>query len=107
MRPGALGNLVRNSASLCDDIINSGALDALAALVGEWSSARSEAELQPCKIALFSLGSMCSYAACREALLATDFPDVVEALKREARDGVLRKYAQRVEAKLGRGPPAE
>lgn len=92
---------MRNSASLCDDIIASGALHSLAALVAEWSRAQSEAELQPCKIALFSLGSMCSYASCREALLAAEFPQVVGAIKARSRDEVLRKYAQRVEAKLG------
>lgn len=92
---------MRNSASLCEDIVASGALHSLGALVAEWSSARSEGQLQPCKIALFSLGSMCAYAPCREALLAAGFAEVIAAIKAGARDDVLQKYALRVEAKLG------
>jgi hypothetical protein len=91
---------VRNSGDLCVDIIASGALDGLAALVAGWGAARSEAELQPCKIALFSLGSMCSYEACRDALLGARFPAIVEAIVASSTDEVLRKYAQRVQAKL-------
>lgn len=93
---------MRNSASLCAPIIESGALRGLAALVGEWASASSDAELQPCRIALFSLGSMCSYAACRDTLLSSEeFANTVADISARTADEVLRKYAQRVVAKLG------
>jgi len=74
---GALGNLVRNSASLCPDIIQCGALRALCHLVDVRRPAsphdRNDVERftadQSVKIALFSLGNLAVHLDCRAELV--------------------------------------
>jgi hypothetical protein len=70
---GALGNLCRNNGSLCPDLIDSGALDALLGLLATTTAATgngtggSKGLLQAgpasVKITLFALGNMCVHGA--------------------------------------------
>ena len=77
-------NLVRNSAALCGDLVTARALEALMDLA---TSPTSLAEADgapspkggasdgqsPLKIALFSLGNLCTHRECRDRLLALGF----------------------------------
>lgn len=63
---GALGNLVRNGGALSGDLSRMGGVTALLNL-----AARDPAAA-PRRIALFSLGTCCAYAPCREALNILD-----------------------------------
>lgn len=63
---GALGNLVRNSGALSADLAQRGGVAALLRL------AVRDAAAAPRRIALFSLGTCCVYAPCREALVLVD-----------------------------------
>lgn len=59
---GAIGNLVRNSGRLSGDLARRGGMAALLRL------AACDLAASPRRIALFSLGTCCAYAPCREAL---------------------------------------
>merc|ERR1711918_336887 len=63
---GALGNLVRNSDTMCDALVKHGAVLALV------QAADCDAALQPRRIALFSLGNLCVYNSCRKVILEND-----------------------------------
>ena len=93
---GAVGNLVRNSAALCGELVRAGAVTQLVA------TAISDAALQPRKIALFSLGNLCVYEECRAAI-ATLRPPLEERM-RELRDtsddATISKYCERILSKL-------
>ena len=92
---GALGNLLRNSGALAQDLIKGGAIQALIrTLQNDTGSAR--------KIALFSLGNFCSFENCRAVLLDESFDEVItnlESVLMEA-DPVVRKYINRIKSKL-------
>merc|ERR1711871_1263784 len=60
---GAIGNLVRNSASLCQALVDAGGVDAILTV------AFTDLHVQPRRIALFSAGNLAVYATCRNAML--------------------------------------
>lgn len=110
---GALGNLVRNSGALCGDLVAAGALEALMRLcspdgeatgvVGDVrapspSGAAADGQ-NPMKIALFSLGNLCTHRVCREQLLALGFREQISSLRNSA-DATVAKYVLRIEGKL-------
>jgi len=100
---GALGNLVRNSSSLCAEVLARGAPEALMRLVHELGGPQ-----QPpagggegsARIALFSLGNLCSHAACRARLVALGLRAAATALVANPPDAAACKYAQRVLSKM-------
>ncbi|KAJ9526297.1 hypothetical protein QJQ45_009792 [Haematococcus lacustris] len=111
---GALGNLVRNSAALCGELIRAGALHALldtaqsqdegAQGQSMGSTAGSNAAApgdggSPVSIALFSLGNMCAHRECREALLAANINMTIKRLSANPNPTV-QKYLQRIQTKL-------
>eukprot|EP01059_Diplonema_ambulator_P005285 TRINITY_DN15032_c0_g1_i3.p1 TRINITY_DN15032_c0_g1~~TRINITY_DN15032_c0_g1_i3.p1 ORF type:complete len:990 (+),score=312.20 TRINITY_DN15032_c0_g1_i3:300-3269(+) len=94
---GALGNLLRNSGALAQDLIREGAIQALIkTLKTDAGSAR--------KIALFSLGNFCAFEECRQVLIAENFEDVINNLESVLMEGtpdpVVRKYINRIKGKL-------
>lgn len=113
---GALGNLVRNSSVLCRDLIEQGAVRALFESVvsvagrgpeadgtGRVTSPGAESGQSPLRIALFSIGNMCSHTSCREVLLELDLFKVLQKLQRLG-DPVISKYVQRICAKFQEKP---
>ncbi|WOL04028.1 serine/threonine-protein kinase TIO isoform X1 [Canna indica] len=95
---GALSNLVRNSSSLCEDIVSSGAMQALLELVSNYSAkalspSRGQSQNEsPFRIVLFALRKMCDHAICRDFLRSSElFPLLVE-LKR-CPDQTIAEYA--------------
>ncbi len=96
--------MVRNSPLLCGELVRAGALEALLALVRDApppGAGPAAAEAQnPLKIALFSLGNLCSHAACRAHLAHLGLRAAVAPLAASP-DGATAKYAVRVLAKLG------
>ncbi len=114
---GALGNLVRNSSTLCGELIRSGALKALldtaltperpATVGARAGGGGADAGGSPVKIALFSLGNMCAHRECRESLLALGVNDMIRRLAANP-DPTQQKYLQRIQQKLSAGaaPPA-
>jgi hypothetical protein len=97
---GALGNLVRNSDLLCGEICDSGALEALMGVV-ETEKVQSSDGSSPVKVALFSLGNMCSYPLCRDLLLqVSTFLPLINRLAGSS-DETTSKYANRVLSKVG------
>ncbi|XP_068647491.1 serine/threonine-protein kinase TIO-like isoform X2 [Aristolochia californica] len=95
---GALSNLVRNSAKLCQDIISNGALQALLQLASDCSvvalspSRRETVNESPLKIALFSLGKMCNHAPCRQFLRISELFPVLGCLRKSS-DSTIANYA--------------
>ncbi|XP_068652801.1 serine/threonine-protein kinase TIO-like [Aristolochia californica] len=95
---GALSNLVRNSAKLCQDIISNGAMQALLQLVSDCSvvalspSRRDTVNESPLKVALFSLGKMCNHAPCRQFLRTSELFPVLGCL-RKSPDSAIANYA--------------
>mmetsp|Transcript_35208 Transcript_35208/g.48864 ORF Transcript_35208/g.48864 Transcript_35208/m.48864 type:complete len:493 (+) Transcript_35208:442-1920(+) len=99
---GALGNLVRNSSLLCRELVTAGALESLMKTIStpESSSTSSSGEGQsPLKIALFSLGNMCTHRECRERLLQLGFRDMITGLS-TSKDDTVQKYVARIQSKL-------
>jgi hypothetical protein len=98
--------MVRNSPLLCPELVRVGALEALLALVSDAppGAASGAGEGQnPLKISLFSLGNLCSHAACRAHLAALGLRAAVAPLA-QSPDSATAKYASRVLAKLGPPP---
>ena len=96
---GALGNLVRNSPLLCSSLVKAKAPEALLRV------ALRDPDLQPQRIALFSLGNLCVYSACRQVLLTGDADDMMAHLDRleyQIRDKTAVKYIQRIRSKLAK-----
>jgi hypothetical protein len=94
------------------ELIRAGALEALLGLVVDApppssGSAGGGGEGQnPLKIALFSLGNLCSHGACRAHLASLGVRAAVAPLA-SSPDGATAKYAVRVLAKLGPAAAAE
>jgi fused-like protein len=93
------------------ELIRAGALEALLGLVVDApppsSAAAGGGEGQnPLKIALFSLGNLCSHGACRAHLASLGVRAAVAPLA-SSPDGATAKYAVRVLAKLGPAAAAE
>lgn len=100
---GALGNLVRNSDELCPALVEAGAPDALFAV----AMLEGADNVQPRRIALFSLGNFCVYNLCRNAMsIAADsgqrsrFEVEMGRIRDETSDGVVKKYLDRIFVKL-------
>ena len=101
----ALGNLVRNSNVLCDLMVNSGAMDALINLIAS-PNALSEAagdSQSPLKIALFSLGNMCTHRVCKERLTTRNLEPLLDNLTQYG-DETIKKYVTRIKQKIERKP---
>ena len=115
---GALGNLVRNSASLAAELVDKGAAEALVAVVVDAAEAAADAAAaaaangggrgdggdtsdsqSPVKISLFSLGNMCSHAACRAPLLEMGLAEAIDALASASSDATVQKYCARIQSK--------
>ena len=102
----ALGNLVRNSDALVNELVAERALEALV----ELACARAKASgsraavadgQSPVKIALFSLGNLCTHAACRDALVGLGFERRVAALAEAPdADASVKKYVARIQGKI-------
>lgn len=78
---GALGNLVRNSGDLSMHLAEHGAVAALVGL------ATRDVAVSPRRVALFSLGTCCAYAPCREALALAGRRGVRSGLRDGSLDG--------------------
>ena len=96
---GALGNLVRNSGTLCKHLLTHRAPHSLLTLAtrGHAAGAREG------QIALFSLGNMCVYGACRTEL-ATLEPSLESRLGTfilTCNNELSKKYAERILRKAG------
>ncbi|OMJ73953.1 hypothetical protein SteCoe_27264 [Stentor coeruleus] len=93
---GALGNFVRNSELLCQDLIRHGALRQLLEVVKNDPGPSQS----PRQVALFSIGNLCVYHQCKEEFEALGLRQVVEQLLHH-RDSQVLKYATRILQKLG------
>jgi fused-like protein len=71
---GALGNFVRNSNTLCKDLIKHGALRQLLEVVQNDQGPGHS----PRRIALFSIGNLCVYKECRKALEELNIKHIIE-----------------------------
>ncbi len=88
---GALGNLARNSSSLCYDLIHEGAMQRMVAAL---------ADPKTRKIALFSLGNFCVHKECKEALEEVEgFEEAMEHFAVDP-DPTVRKYLTRIKRNL-------
>lgn len=75
---GALGNFVRNSNTLCQDLIKHGALTQLLEVVQNDKGPSQS----PRRIALFSIGNLCVYQECREVFEQMNIREIIEPFKR-------------------------
>lgn len=88
---GALGNFARNGGLLCEELVKSGAVDALCATAfGEDSGASS--------VALFSLGNLAAYEVCRHKIKALEI-DAMAAQLAHSKEGSKAKHAARILSK--------
>eukprot|EP00762_Andalucia_godoyi_P005539 ANDGO_00575.mRNA.1 Serine/threonine-protein kinase TIO len=95
---GALGNFVRNSDSILDDMIEQGTIKALMACLSDSSSSVR-------RIALFSLGNFCNYERSRTALKTADFLSRLDSYMKvpeNAADKTVMKFVDRIRAKLAK-----
>ena len=111
---GALGNLARNGARLCQTLNDAGAPSALLDVVrvlpgiggGESAAQDAAAELSPVRTALFSLGNLASHAQCAAVIGTLDVRPALDALA-PLNDETLSKYSERLLQKLASHSPAE
>ena len=104
----ALGNVVRNSSVLCQELVTEHALEALVDLAtGNVSDNVGQGQQQetagqsPVKIALFSLGNLCTHLLCRERLLSLQLERKIEQLAlRPDADASVKKYVARIQGKI-------
>ncbi|RQM21877.1 hypothetical protein B5M09_001198 [Aphanomyces astaci] len=84
----ALGNLVRQSATCCVDLVVHHAPYSLL------ECAFDETDLAPRRIALFSLGNLCEYELCRQSMTSTDalFGHSLQGLCDDSTDDLVKKY---------------
>ena len=114
----ALGNLVRNGDALVDELVAGNALEALVELATSGGSVEKRASGErlekasekasdgqsPVKIALFSLGNLCTHGACRDAMVAAGFERRVAALAEAPdADASVKKYVARIQGKMAAG----
>lgn len=93
---GALGNFARNGGTLCEEIVQSGAMDALCATAFAEDSGASS-------VALFSLGNLAAYEVCRHKIRALEI-DVKAAELAHSNEGSKAKHATRILSKYaGKG----
>jgi len=95
---GALGNFVRNSNTLCKDLIKHGALKQLLDVVANDKGPSQS----PRRIALFSIGNLCVYKECRKALEDMGIRQTIEPFTQQLpnSDQQVVKYAARIIQKL-------
>jgi len=97
---GALGNFVRNSNTLCKDLISHGALTQLLEVV---KSDKGPSQ-SPRRIALFSIGNLCVYPECKDEFENMGIREIIEPFRtsssRTASDPQVVKYATRIIHKL-------
>eukprot|EP00511_Aplanochytrium_stocchinoi_P004077 CAMPEP_0204836026 /NCGR_PEP_ID=MMETSP1346-20131115/24210_1 /ASSEMBLY_ACC=CAM_ASM_000771 /TAXON_ID=215587 /ORGANISM="Aplanochytrium stocchinoi, Strain GSBS06" /LENGTH=364 /DNA_ID=CAMNT_0051970489 /DNA_START=47 /DNA_END=1141 /DNA_ORIENTATION=- len=98
---GALGNLVRKSGELCNDLVNWEIPELL------MNIAENDESLQPKRMALFSLGNLCVYKICRDALgdiregdTQGSFTNRLHTLSQKTADVACQKYIARILSKL-------
>ena len=109
----ALGNVVRNSSVLCDELVAENALEALVTLAtgepsgtdadgsGAHGQSQETAGQSPVKIALFSLGNLCTHAPCRERLVELRLEQKIQTLaQRPDADASVKKYVARIQGKI-------
>ena len=91
---GALGNFVRNSNTLCKDLIKHGALRQLLEVVQNDQGPGHS----PRRIALFSIGNLCVYKECRKALEELNIKHIIEpfSVNSPTADQQVMKYAVRI-----------
>ncbi|EXB29179.1 Serine/threonine-protein kinase 36 [Morus notabilis] len=94
---GALSNLVRHSNKLCEEIISTGALQAILELVAECSAvplnpAPGALNQSPLKVALFSLTKMCAHSPCRQFLRSSELLPIIRKLQ-QSQEKEIAKYA--------------
>jgi fused-like protein len=100
--------LVRNSDALVNELVEERALEALVELAcarGFRAANGSRAAVadgqSPVKIALFSLGNLCTHGACRDALVGLGFERRVAALAEAPdADASVKKYVARIQGKI-------
>eukprot|EP00392_Amoebophrya_sp_AT5.2_P016879 g17187.t1 len=106
---GALGNLVRHSSELCEEIVRCGVLGALFDLTGynrdEGTISLQRAEADSSVTALFSLGNMAVHPTCKQALTELDVERFAQCVARARRcaqpENLLHRQAQRLLQKFG------
>jgi hypothetical protein len=94
--------MARNSDQLCAALLQHGALEALCSIA---FCTTDNGETPQRRIALFSLGTICSFDICRAALLHNQGPTiytVIEDLEAQSIDKYLSRYASRLRMKLTR-----
>ncbi|KAF0689221.1 Aste57867_19308 [Aphanomyces stellatus] len=91
----ALGNLVRQSATCCGDLVAHQAPFRLL------ECALDETDLATRRFALFSLGNLCEYDLCRQSLSSTDalFAHSLQGLSDDSADEMVKKYVRRILSK--------
>ena len=95
---GALGNMVRNSVSLCDAMVECGVPLALLKV------ATADASVATRRVAVFSIGNLVVYASCRRQLVKA-YPDLPEILlSNDMDDKHIKKYISRIKQKMGQYP---
>jgi hypothetical protein len=97
---GAIGNMARNGPQLCAALLRYDALKALSIIA---FSAGFESSQR--RISLFSLGTVCAFDICREALMhneGTNVYTLIEQLESQSVDKCLSRYASRLRMKLTR-----
>lgn len=98
---GALGNLARNGSSLCEALLEKGAVDALIEVVAEKREQGGALDAEtPLRIALFSLGNMCMHIGLKETLeqspiWRSTYPSLVTS-----KDPTIHKYLTRLDQKM-------
>jgi fused-like protein len=95
---GALGNFVRCGDSLCVDILNNGAHEALLGLA-ETEDVKTQAPI--IKVALFALGNFCYHTIIKSELENINFKNRIDALRNLFRnEAQLLEHIERIRKKL-------
>ena len=86
---GAIGNLARNSDSVVVDLLNVNVCEALLQVI-------TKDDKQPRKIAIFSLGNLCNFPACRQVLRSINCVSILEQCGSKVADPSLQKSIARI-----------
>uniref|UniRef100_A0A803MHU9 non-specific serine/threonine protein kinase n=1 Tax=Chenopodium quinoa TaxID=63459 RepID=A0A803MHU9_CHEQI len=103
---GALGNLVRYSNLLCEDIVSHGAIQALLKLVSDcsklaWNSPSADANNEsPLKNALFALKMCADYSPSRNIICLSESFQVIVQLQKSS-ESTMAEYARIICSKAG------
>jgi len=96
---GALGNLVRNSDVVIEEIVAANAIEELLKLVLADISKPAVEGVSPARIALFSLGNLASFSSCSPLMRRLDVVAVLQNLIPSC-DSKCAQYIERILAKL-------